>query len=154
MFRCFRLLVAAAVAAASLTGCELLEKHASPEVIFVPANYTGWAVVEYSVPGAPPLPVVAGKRVLRVPPSGLLTTSSPMEFGIQHTEFYRVAADGTQRPLENVDRNQDIGVRAAEMTFDNVIVCCGHYGDSSEVFYVGHGPAGYDVPDRPSRVTE
>jgi hypothetical protein len=63
-----------------------------------------------------------------------LTGCELLEFGIQHTEFYRVAADGTQRPLD--------------------IVCCGHYGDSSEVFYVGHGPAGYDVPDRPSRVTE
>ena len=149
VFGCFRLLLGATIVAVSLTGCELVEKHASPEVFFVPASYSGWVVVEYSDPGAPPLPVVAGKRVLWIPPSGFLTTSSPMEFGIQHSEFYSVAADGTQVRLEDVDMNADIGTKAAEMIFDRVVVCCGHYGDFWEAFYVGHGPAGYDVPDRP-----
>jgi len=47
----------------------------------IPEAYNGWVRVEFEVVGAPALPVEGGQLVLRIPPSGLLETSSAEQYG-------------------------------------------------------------------------
>ena len=47
----------------------------------IPEGYRGWVRVEFEIPGAPPLPTEAGQTVIKIPPSGLLRTSSPEQYG-------------------------------------------------------------------------
>ena len=56
----------------------------------IPAGYSGWVRVEFEVPGAPPLPSEAGQTVLKIPPSGMLKTSSrePYGWAKDHYDFY------------------------------------------------------------------
>jgi uncharacterized protein DUF6843 len=137
----------------------VVDKDATPAVFEIPASYSGWVVVEYGDSASPPLSVVDGKRVLPIPPSGFLTTSSSQEVGTQQWEFYRVAADGTRLPVEDVSARWDIGQKAAEMSFGIDVVCCFHTGESTsesghrtfDTFYVGRGPAGYDLPPWPQK---
>jgi hypothetical protein len=148
-----RLVVGGALAAVALSGC-LREPHTTPTVYEIPASYSGWVVVEYGQRDAPALPVEAGKRVLRISATGFLATSSPQESGIVHQEFYRIDAGGHRTQLEDVSLRQDVGPKAAEMSFPDVVVCCFQTGDRTEQgrrrtfdgFYVGHGPSGYEVP--------
>lgn len=54
----------------------------------LPAGYSGWVFVGYGVPACPPLPEVGGEHVLRVPLTGRLCTSSPMNKGFVRITFY------------------------------------------------------------------
>jgi hypothetical protein len=45
-------------------------------ILLIPEGCIGWVVVEYGVPGAPPLPMEDGFGVVSVPTSGLVLTSS------------------------------------------------------------------------------
>ena len=156
MYESIRLLGGIVAITLALAGCDI-DDHATAAVFEVPASYSGWVVVEYSDNASPSLPTVAGNRVLRIPPSGFLTTSSTQEVGTQHWEFYQVAADGTRVPLEDVSVRWDVGPKAAEMRFGVDVVCCFHTGESMaegghrvfDTFYVGRGPAGYDLPPWP-----
>jgi hypothetical protein len=60
-------------------------------------GHTGWVRVEFEVPGAPPLPVEAGKTVLRIPPSGVLETSSPEQYGWAKDEYFFYSSTGSRR---------------------------------------------------------
>ena len=153
VFRWIRLLSGVVVFALALAGCRL-EEQATPTVFEIPASYSGWVVVELNDSTASPLPVVAGKRVVRISPSGFVATSSPQEFGVQHLEFFQVATDGSRVQLEDVSLRPDIGAKVAEMSFGDVIVCCFQTGESTDAgnhrlfegFYVGRGPSGETAP--------
>ena len=54
----------------------------------IPESYTGWVRIEFEIPGASPLPVEAGQTVLKIPPDGLLKTSSPEQFGWAKDYYY------------------------------------------------------------------
>jgi hypothetical protein len=146
------------VTAVLLGGC-VNAAHTTPTVYEIPASYTGWVIVQFDAPAAAALPVESGKRVLRIPPDGFLATSSQQETGILHQEFYQIDANGQRTQLEDVSLRQDIGPRASEMTFPEVVVCCLHTGDRTEDghremfegFYVGRGPSGADPPWPPGR---
>ena len=47
----------------------------------IPEGYTGWVRVEFEVKDAPSLPVENGQYVLKIPASGVLTTSSAEQYG-------------------------------------------------------------------------
>jgi hypothetical protein len=66
----------------------------------IPENYKGWIRIEFEVPGEPPLPVEGYQIVARIPPSGLLKTSSPEQFGWARDSYlyYSPARDLRQLP--------------------------------------------------------
>lgn len=66
--------------------------------IFVP-QFSGKVKITYNVPDAPELPVEDGVRIVEVPPSGLLETSSPILYGTAHDEFYRRMMGGGEERL-------------------------------------------------------
>ena len=50
-----------------------------------------------NVEGAPPLPIEDGYYLFRIPPSGLLETSSDIEYGWASDEYYYYAGDSRQK---------------------------------------------------------
>lgn len=71
-----------------LMGCG--GKDRTPCVYEMPADFRGWVIIEYSRSDGSPIPVESGKRVFRIPASGYLCTSSPMEGGSAKDEWYLV----------------------------------------------------------------
>jgi hypothetical protein len=63
----------------------------------IPEGYTGWVRVEFEVQGAPPLPEEAGQNVLRIPPNGLLRTSSPEQYGWARDAYYFYSSAGLRQ---------------------------------------------------------
>ncbi len=64
----------------------------------IPEGYTGWIRIEFEVPGAPALPIEGGQYVLKVPPDGILRTSSGQQYGWAKDHYYYYSAQG-MRPL-------------------------------------------------------
>jgi hypothetical protein len=69
-------------------------RHTTPCVYEFPDGYSGWVVIEYGKQGAPALPVVDGRRVIRLDETGYLATSTGQEFGILDDRFVYI---GSQR---------------------------------------------------------
>src|SRR2546428_13660793 len=67
---------------------EHLFSSRTPCDYYLPVGYTGWASIEYSVPGAPALPVANGRYQLNFPQSGRLATSTSIETGQAHDRFF------------------------------------------------------------------
>lgn len=64
----------------------------------IPEGYVGWVRVEFEVQGASALPLEAGQAVLKIPPDGLLRTSSPEQYGWAK-DYYFYYAESVLRPL-------------------------------------------------------
>jgi hypothetical protein len=64
----------------------------------IPEGYIGWIRIEFEVQGAPPLPIEAGEYVLKIPPGGVLRTSSAEQYGWARDHYYYYSAQGA-RPL-------------------------------------------------------
>src|ERR1700685_4464402 len=64
----------------------------------IPENYTGWVRVEFGVSGAKALPIESAQGVAKFPASGVLTTSSPAQYGWAK-DFYFYYSDAGLRPL-------------------------------------------------------
>src|ERR1700728_2346346 len=62
----------------------------------IPEGYRGWVRVEFEIPGAPPLPAEAGQIVLKIPPTGLLRTSSSEQYGWAKDDYVFYASGGPQ----------------------------------------------------------
>jgi hypothetical protein len=70
---------------------------APPERHVVPAGFRGWAVLRFSVAGAPPLAVEGGTLVAEYPASGRLETSTAAggpDAGFLHREYVRRTEEG------------------------------------------------------------
>jgi hypothetical protein len=65
---------------------------------FIPEGYKGWVRVEFEVSGAPPLLSEAGQTVLKIPATGMLSTSSPEQYGWAKDFYCFYSSDGS-RPL-------------------------------------------------------
>ena len=87
----FVLLTGAALSMGSVTA-----RHATRYLI--PSGYVGWVRVEYGV-GGPPLERSKGTYICRVPPSGVVMTSSPMEDGWASDEYFYYLPDGSLTKL-------------------------------------------------------
>lgn len=66
----------------------------------IPEGYSGWIRIEFDVKDAPLLPVDRGEYVLRIPPSGILRTSSPEQYGWANDHYYYSSAQST-RPISD-----------------------------------------------------
>lgn len=67
----------------------------------IPDRYTGWVVVLYDEPTAPPLPVVKGEIVCKFPADGILRTSSLFEDGWAKDKFFYYSTDGSLHQLRD-----------------------------------------------------
>jgi len=79
-------------------GTERMEDRTPSRFVFVP-QFTGKVKITYNVPDAPALRVEEGFRIVEVPASGFLETSSPLLYGTARDEFYRRRIDGGQDRL-------------------------------------------------------
>jgi len=64
-----------------------------PTRYLIPSGYVGWVKIEYG-DGGPPLEMSKGTYICRIPPSGVVPTSSQMEEGWAKDDFFYVSADG------------------------------------------------------------
>ena len=64
----------------------------------IPKPYVGWIKIEYGR-SAPPLQMSKGKYICRIPASGVLATSSPLEEGWAKDEYLYYSEDGSTEVL-------------------------------------------------------
>jgi hypothetical protein len=69
-----------------------------PSHFLIPEGYTGWVKIEFGVQGAAPLPVQSGEIIIKIPPAGVLQTSSQEQFGPAHELYSYYSAQGL-RPI-------------------------------------------------------
>lgn len=60
----------------------------------IPEGYIGWVRIEFGVQGAPPLPMEGGEYILKIPPDGVLRTSSAEQYGWARDHYYYYSAQG------------------------------------------------------------
>ncbi|MFZ3265324.1 MAG: hypothetical protein WA172_15070 [Terriglobales bacterium] len=63
----------------------------------IPDGYVGWVRVEFQVANAPAVPVERDQYIFRIPPTGILKTSSPEKFGYGKDEYYYDSSRGLRR---------------------------------------------------------
>lgn len=81
------------------------EPERQPHRYLIPAGYIGWVRISYGVENAKPLQLEDGFLVFRIPPSGLLNTSSASATGWAIDEYYFYDNDTIQRidkPLTHI----------------------------------------------------
>jgi hypothetical protein len=94
-------IVVAALTIAMLTGALWLGTNARNAThrasrFLIPAGYTGWIRVEFEVPDAPRLPMENGQYILKIPPDGILRTSSTEQHGWAQDHYYYDSAQGVR----------------------------------------------------------
>jgi hypothetical protein len=67
----------------------------------IPNGFVGWVRIEFEVPGAPTIPLIGQEYVLKVPPSGVLQTSSKEPSGWAFDHYAYCDAQGKCRELPN-----------------------------------------------------
>jgi hypothetical protein len=80
------------------TACQ--EEHRRPSRYLIPEGYVGWVRIEFNVEGAPPVPIEEGHYLFKFLPSGLIRTSSNIEFGWATDEFYYYNGDNRRQIKE------------------------------------------------------
>lgn len=75
-------------------GCRSRSKR---EVWIIPGGYVGWLRLDYSVAGAPPLPIEDGRYIVRLPRTGRLATSTANYPPVDHNEYVFEDASGRHK---------------------------------------------------------
>ena len=75
----------------------------SPSRYLIPTGFVGWIRVEYQVVNRPPLLKEGSFRLLKIPKTGVLKTSTAMESGVGANEFYYVSKDGQRQRISQSD---------------------------------------------------
>lgn len=92
------------IALLSFTSCASDSRR---ELWIIPEGYVGWLKLEYSIPGAPPLPFQDGKLVVRFPRTGQLQTSSVNRPRRDRIEYVTKGPEGLRNlkhpPSEDID---------------------------------------------------
>jgi hypothetical protein len=78
--------------------CACQEKKRRPSRYLIPEGYVGWVRITFLKTGAPPLPIEDNYYLFKFPTSGLLATSSDMEYGVASDQYFYYCGD-TRRPL-------------------------------------------------------
>jgi len=73
----------------------------------IPEGYVGWVRVEFESSGAAPVPVEDGEYIFRIPPSGLLKTSSAEQYGWAKDHYYYESKGGV-RMLSDTGQNENL----------------------------------------------
>ena len=69
-----------------------------PSRFLIPDGYTGWVRVEFEVPGAASLPIESGQYVIKIPPNGILQTSSLEQYGWAKDRYERHVRERGELP--------------------------------------------------------
>lgn len=77
-------------AAGLVIGLSVACQYRTPCVYEVPEGFQGWVLISFQHPECPPIPLEGGKLVFRIPPSGVLCTSSTLQTGWARDEYYFV----------------------------------------------------------------
>lgn len=75
----------------------------APETFLLPTGYSGRVRVVYNQPDGAAPALENGRRLYRIPPTGVLFTQFPDEHGLIDQQYYDVAASGQRRPLPVLD---------------------------------------------------
>jgi len=78
-----------------------------PSRFLIPEGYSGWVRVEFNIPGTPLLPMEKGQTILKIPPEGVLRTSSPEQYGWAKDSYYAYSVLAT-RPLRDTGPDRRI----------------------------------------------
>jgi len=76
---------------AIVTACQ--EKQRRPSRYLIPEGYTGWVRINFRVKDAPPIPIEDGRYLFKFPSSGLIETSSDIEYGWASNDYYYYSGD-------------------------------------------------------------
>ncbi len=89
------LLLASVVSIVATAGCVTREE------IRIRDDYVGWVAVQYENPECAALPTKKGKRLIDIPSSGTLCTSTSSPSGTRWTRTYYVDNEGSRRELHS-----------------------------------------------------
>jgi hypothetical protein len=82
--------------------------YRSTHVYHVPPGYVGWVEIKYGDSTCPPLPVEGDLAVRRVPPSGILCTSTPLRKGWGSNHYYEVGSSKVEIPTSGAPTDRRI----------------------------------------------
>ena len=85
-------LSALAVACVVMLNC--FQPVRTPEQVEIPKGYVGWIRVNFDDSTVPPLPTRDGVRIMRIPESGALATSSHFEEGWAVDRYFYYSSEG------------------------------------------------------------
>lgn len=71
------------------------------DVVLLPTDFEGWVMIHYDVPGGAPLERAGLKTLIRVPPSGVVFTSSGRAEGYGSDEYFFVSSEGKRTPVRS-----------------------------------------------------
>jgi len=83
----------------------------TPEQWLIPEGFRGWAKLDYYVPQAPPLPEVNGYKVVHLPRSGYLQTSSGRVDAMFSKDKYLYRTGGRWRELQFDPKGIETGLQ-------------------------------------------
>ena len=99
---------------AFLSSCTEVKKS-EPEIILIPAGYTGKLHVIFNAPNGKPPQYEGDSRVYDIPPSGVLVTQMDANEGWIESDkikFFSVSNTGTRTPIIEVSESTPESVRA------------------------------------------
>lgn len=114
--------------AAGISMGVVLARH--PTKYLIPTSYVGWVRIEHT-DGAAPLEYSKGIYICRVPASGVVQTSSPIENGWAEDEYFYFSEAGDLRRLHETGWGQ------GGMIWGNQVEWKQGSKDKTELFYVG-----------------
>jgi hypothetical protein len=106
-----------------------------PTRYLIPSGYVGWVKIEYG-DGGSPLEMSKGAYICRVPPGGVVSTSSPMEEGWAADEYFYLSTDGKLTKLPETAPDEG-GMIWAETISSDQEVRAKTPNRVTETFYVG-----------------
>jgi hypothetical protein len=113
----------------ALVACDMglgfFDTKGTPRRYLVPSGYVGWVTIEYDVKGAPPIARNGKYLLFKIPKSGRLKTSSPVDIGWANKndsgwtmdEYFFYDAGGLKERIhEQYDGGADrAGIRAGSL---------------------------------------
>jgi len=80
-------------------GCQ--EKERRPSRYLIPEGYVGWVRINFNVKDATPVPFEDGHYLFKFPASGLLETSSDIEYGVSSgDDYFYYSSEGKRQKLQ------------------------------------------------------
>ena len=83
---------------AAIAACQ--EKQRRPSRYLIPEGYVGWVRINFRVKDAPPIPIEDGRYLFKFPPSGLIETSSDIEYGWAKDDYFYYSGDARRKLVE------------------------------------------------------
>jgi hypothetical protein len=125
------LLIFALTIAYAFNSMACYQKQRRPDRHLIPEGYVGWVRINYDVYNAPAIPSEEGYNLFKIPPEGLLNTSSSVEEGWAKDEYYYYTKDSRRLLPHTVDNEMIWGNSIGSKTIP------GQKPTTYEEFFVG-----------------